>query len=122
MLRNYCKFILFFDKQHNIAETRKPNSCLVQYVSLFISERSNRWDEDPTTLLRLDVYISCGGKVCTKSNLMQDCHRVLQFCSCIVMFFLSCDNDLSFILFTFWTVHDEIKRRLHSGKTWYYLV
>ena len=38
------------------------------------------------------------------------------------MFFFSCDNDLSFILFTFLTVHDEIKSRLHSGKTWYYLV
>lgn len=53
---------------------------------------------------------------------MQDCHRVLHFCSCIVLFFLSCDKDLSFILFTFWTVHGEIKSRLHSGKTWYYLV
>jgi hypothetical protein len=47
--------------QHNIPETRKPNACLVQYVSLFISERSNRWDGDRTALLRLDVYASCGG-------------------------------------------------------------
>jgi len=38
------------------------------------------------------------GKVAQESNLMQDCHQVLHFCSCIVMFFLSCDNGLLFCL------------------------